>query len=775
MRKTHWGQRASACVLGTLLPLSNVAAQQAEASADYSSIEVQPERSEAAMLREREAVPLETIVVIGEKVGRTLEQTTSSAAVVSGEQLQDYGDDSVADVLQRTANASVGIDGDISLRGVNGLGAEGYETGQPVISTYVDGIAVDGVGQQGNVLDLFDIDQVEVLRGAQSTSQGRNALAGAVVVNTREPTEEWTLSTRMRLAELNERQYAMAGGGALGAGFAFRLVADHQSDDGFITNVTRDESDWNRQQDTLLRGRLAWRPAFAPDFDALLTVGGAWRKGGGASFNSETPSNDETHRKAYDDLPNQQKSRSLPASLRLRHAFTPQLELTSTTGLIRSTNDLDRDYDGTAAANGANIYDQRGRSTTQELRLNVRDWHGLTGLVGVYAGRFRDGYEYYSSDFPTALSEVLPVPVVGDLLAARVDQTILQDDEADNVAVFTEFDYAVTERLTLITGLRYDREKSETFSNYEITRADLFVVTPEQAALLDPLLSQAPLIPALPALQAVGIIPGTGGGQTAGATYDALLPKLGLRYAFTPDVTGFLTYTEAYRAGGADVNTQDGSIRAYQPEYTQTGETGFRIRVPSLRLQSRLNVYYTRWRDQQVLILDPESQGFYTDNAANSKLYGAEWENALRVGARSSVYLNGGYAHTRFEHYVNSTGDYSGKRFVTAPQWTAGAGFVARPGWLAGWFASSSFSFTDTAYSTPENQNDERADARRVLDARIGYETDHLSIVAFGRNLLDDDYALYRYSRPDRLAYPAGHGVGYGPPRVLGIQVTLDL
>jgi iron complex outermembrane receptor protein len=345
--------------------------------------------------RATDAVELEEIVVIGEKVGRTVAQTTSSVAVTTAQSAADYGDDSVSDVVNRTANASVGIEGDISLRGVDAGGAEGYGSGQPVISTYIDGIAIDPIGQGGNVLDIFDVEQVEVLRGAQSTSQGRNALAGAVVVNTRDPTDYWDLNARMRLAELTEREYALAGGGPLGAGFAFRLVGDYHSDDGFIRNVTLDDPDWNKKEDALLRGKLAWRPTFAPDFDALLTVGYTHRTGGLHELNREADSDgDSAHRESKDNVAGYAHQHSLPASLRLRYAFNETFELTSTTGMIRSGSKQLNDYDGTAQDNGYYKYDQIGRTLTEELRLNVRDWHGFTGLIGLYGGHYRDSFDY---------------------------------------------------------------------------------------------------------------------------------------------------------------------------------------------------------------------------------------------------------------------------------------------------------------------------------------------------------------------------------------------
>ena len=750
-------------------------AQQGEESPAYDTIAVGSE-APAPLTQESSNTPeLEEIVVIGEKVGRTLAKTTSSVAVTNNKTATDYGIDSVSDVIARTANASITNEGDFSLRGVNAGGAEGFGAGQPVISTYLDGVAIDQVGQSGNLMDLFDIEQVEVLRGAQSTSQGRNALAGAVVVNTREPTQEWNMVTRMRLAELNERQYAAAGGGPIGGGVAFRLAADYHTDDGFVRNTTLDDPDWNRKEDLLLRGKLGWRPTFAEGFDTLLTVGRSHRDGPTQPVNRVADGDDAESRTVQDNVPREADQTSIPASLRLRQLLGDHFELTSTTGVIHSKSHELADYDTSTEDHGTYSFDQKGRTLTQELRLNVRDWNGFTGLVGLYAGRFRYKVSNQGRDLYVKLGEVVALPVIGNLVAARVDFDLDEHHGADNVAAFTEFDYQFTERLTLIGGLRYDRERADIYSNYQITRADGFVVAPEQASQLDAVLSQIK-IPALAAFQAGGVTPGTGTGRAVDATYDALLPKIGLRYALTPDMNLFLTYVEAYRAGGAVVDTQNGDIVQYDPEYTHTVETGVRAAWFDRRLQTRSNLYYTKWTDQQVQVPNADGSALLTQNAADSTLYGVELENSLRIGAASSIYLNAGYAHARFDEYVTGDNDYSGNRFAKAPEWTGSTGGVARfvNGWLRGWFSSIAYTYTGTSYTTPANVARERGDAHGLLDLRLGYETSKVSIVAFGRNLLDDDYATYRASYRGGFGIEAGRAIAFGAPRVFGVQVDLS-
>ena len=74
------------------------------------------------------------------------------------------------------------------------------------------------------VLDMWDVRQVEILRGPQSTLQGRNTLAGAVVINTEDPSWEWQAKARVLLSDRQEQSYALALGGPIVADqLAFRL------------------------------------------------------------------------------------------------------------------------------------------------------------------------------------------------------------------------------------------------------------------------------------------------------------------------------------------------------------------------------------------------------------------------------------------------------------------------------------------------------------------------------------------------------------------------
>lgn len=158
------------------------------------------------------------ITVTGEKINRTLEQTQSSVVVVTDKQLREKEDHSLIDVFARTpgvynqsGNENWGIRG----VPVSGFDDQGPATLNGAVSVFVDGAVQPNRALTLSPMPLWDVEQVEVFLGPQSTTQGRNSLAGAVVIQTKNPTFEPSFSAQTNVGNYNERGGAVAGGGSI--------------------------------------------------------------------------------------------------------------------------------------------------------------------------------------------------------------------------------------------------------------------------------------------------------------------------------------------------------------------------------------------------------------------------------------------------------------------------------------------------------------------------------------------------------------------------------
>lgn len=560
------------------------------------------------------SLELSPLTVSGEKIGRTLEQTMTSVAVNTDADLRAHADEDLGDVFARTPGVySQAGNENWGIRGVpvSGFDDQGPATLNGAVSVFVDGAQQPNRSLTLGPVPLWDVEQVEVLMGPQSTTQGRNSLAGAVVVQTRNPTFEPDLRAQTRVGNYGEKGAAVAVGGALvDQVVAGRLAVDYQEGDGYIDNITVG-GDANPRRASTVRGKLLVLPN--DDLDVLLSYSrGENRQGENSSLRQDGRVRYykvASNTRAYDDL--EQDTGSAKVDYRLDDFWT----LTSQTTLTRADYRALLDFDQSATANREVHRRQDTRLFSEELRLGY-EGEDVRAFVGAYYGRT-------TNDFHDRLTNN------GALLG-----TARGDTQIDNQALFGELNWTFAPQWTLITGLRYDRERNRT----DVQQDDFS--TPGKVS----------------------------------KTFNALLPKLGLDYQFASNQYLGFTVQKGYRGGGVNVRA-GGAHVAYDPEYTTNYELSYRgaWREESVRL--RANLFYTDWKDQQVSMLDDSGNFSQIYNAANSTIKGLEV--FLEQDLTSQLSINAGLAYTdgRYGDFVTGDGeDMSGKPFLYAPRYKASTG-----------------------------------------------------------------------------------------------------
>ncbi|MEP2653375.1 MAG: TonB-dependent receptor plug domain-containing protein, partial [Paraglaciecola sp.] len=215
---------------------------------------------------------IEQIYIVGSKQELTLQEVDASVELFTEERLDAERIVDISDVLIRIPNvASNGAGSSVTIRGIGRTGSTG--SGQGVTSNiYIDGSPLSGTALNRGVTSLWDTQQVEVLRGSQSSIQGRNALAGAIVVTTAEPTYEESGKFRLSYAEHNTSQIAGAyGNSIIDEQLAFRVAADFQNTDGFIDSIYFDDNT-DKEERLLLRAKFLFEPKAIDDLTMKLTV-----------------------------------------------------------------------------------------------------------------------------------------------------------------------------------------------------------------------------------------------------------------------------------------------------------------------------------------------------------------------------------------------------------------------------------------------------------------------------------------------------------------------
>ncbi|HTO40259.1 MAG TPA: TonB-dependent receptor, partial [Rhizomicrobium sp.] len=223
---------------------------------------------------------LETVVVTGEKTARSLRDTAASVVVTTDRDIDNLAETyTTQDLLGRIPNIVVTSPGNNApaVRGLDGTGpaagADAFFAGtRPRLNYQIDGRTLGYNEALYLNAGLWDAQQMEVYRGAQSTLQGRNAIAGVIAIKTKDPTFDWEGSSRALIGNMGERELSGAISGPVSDNvLAFRLSADYRQSQAYahFTGYPEDENP-ARTSALGVRGKLLFTPV--PDVTSTLTV-----------------------------------------------------------------------------------------------------------------------------------------------------------------------------------------------------------------------------------------------------------------------------------------------------------------------------------------------------------------------------------------------------------------------------------------------------------------------------------------------------------------------
>jgi iron complex outermembrane receptor protein len=725
----------------------------------------------SVVAQESPSVVLEEVIVTGHKIARSLQDTPSSVAVINSNQIEERDISEFSEFVLTTANAhSATADGGFSIRGIDAFSVTGGGDSF-LASVYVDGAPLPRRLIRSG-FSTWDTSQVEILRGPQSTLQGRNALAGAVVLSTTTPTQEWEGRFRAQLGEDGEQEVAFAGGGGLVEDqLAFRFSAETKDFDGFNKNTTRNKPSGFTDNE-LYRLKLLLTPSNVPDFSALLSLTHATEKYGSITTNVPASGSPYNRRVVTNNDPQTTYSDTDLASLKLDYQLNDYWSLTS----VSTYTDVDASYvdydnDDGPQTLAARSFSENNKTLSQEIRLTI-EHEKLTGLIGAYyfdqkidtAGSGERRFTlasvgvtapFFQSQFgldpATASFVVSQYAPLDPALIGSIESTTR---EISSAALFVDATYEISEKWEVYAGLRWDREKQKNASN-----ARRVLLNAE--AIPDATIYPFPLNQLVAAINAQLLANVDNANQEiplVDANFNEVLPKIGFSYHWTEDLTTSITLQRGYRSGGVGVNPAKSSAFQFAPEFTTNYEFSLRSAWLDGALIANANIFYIDWEDQQVDVqLSSNSFDYETQNAGSSSIKGFELELNYVVSSALSLYGSVGQAKTRFEQFdvvIPTQGgepvvfDLAGRSFQDAPEWTASIGMTYKPfvavfaNLNANYAGSSSAELNPSIGGLLESDSnfDLQNESRLLVNAQIGYEWDSLGVYLIASNLFDEEY-----------------------------------
>ncbi len=676
----------------------------------------------------------EEIIVYGENIPRPFLDSNTSVNIQTAADIERSSDVSIQDVFKRTANVvatGTGIQSfDFSIRGINtdGVGGAGQEGLATII---IDGANTTRVQSARGISSLFDIESIEVLRGPQSTNQGKNSLAGAVIVTTKNPEFERTTTVRADYGEYNTSQFALAHTGPITDELAYRIIVDRQATDGFIENPVRGEDDYAYGESLSGRVKLLYAPQSIP-LEILLSYTRL-----SSDQNNDIDIYDVENKRflSLNPLDAKMDSDQSLTTLNMDYEFSDRWSLQS----ITTYNDFSSSDNTNAFAVTLPNEDERWKALiaqeefTQELRLNYNG-HALTGVIGLYYS------DYESLDTRDGIGLVSFRTPFGP---ANVDIDFYSPTEIETKAVFGEVDYKLNDRLTLTAGFRYEQLR------FDLLTDGLIVLQPFNVPFRDLTLE-------------------------GGKDQDIFLPKLAVNYALAEQQKVGFTYSEGYRPGGVDLDIFGGSgVTQYESEHTKNYELSYKGLLLGSRLSVNANLFFIDWTDMQTSGSAQIRSG--TFNAGESTVYGGEFETRWFPDHDSEIYFNIGYTKTNFDSFFTcgqaaptAACDFTGNEFANSPNLTAAVGGY----WHVGNFVlGAESSYRGSSYDDITNTFE--VDSLTVANLSATWKRDSLSLKLYANNVFDRVISIRNTQtvQDNPSVEPQELGL-LSNPRVVGLRVS---
>ncbi|TAK54538.1 MAG: TonB-dependent receptor [Gammaproteobacteria bacterium] len=629
---------------------------------------------------------------------------------------------------------------------------------EPAVGVVLDGVFLGKAN--ANLLDLYDVDQIEVLRGPQGTLFGKNTIGGLVTVRSRRPSGEFHAGASASIGNYGRRDLKAMLEMPLGDGeFSIRLSGLRKTMDGYYINeATGDRI--GAEDSTMGRLVAVWRPGDAFDLTVIADI---VRDKGDAAVerNSSPPGSGACFfgycALTYGDLfrvrindPNFIDSKTSGVAIEANWHFGPGT-ITWVSGLRHTDDRSAVDLDGDVVTLLAYPREQLINQFSQELRIATDVGEKLDYVAGL---------TYYKQWYTQIQQQIVDCTLVGacppavPVGAVQIPLGAHAQQDGKAYAVFAQANYQTSPRTRLTIGGRYSWEDKE------------FSLRPPGYNLAPP--EFAPFV-------------------KADASFGELTPKLGFDFRRSDTQFWYLSYSTGFKAGGFNGRSNTVSdIGPYNPEKVRGVEAGLKAEWLQRRLRTNFAAFYNRYTDMQVDVIIPSDVGAgqqtVVRNAAEAYTAGFELESTLVPADGLMINVNLGYLRARYVDFLanltpadflaGAVADHSDLKLRRAPEWTGLLGLTYDIGLgSAGTLSLAGSSSYSSAYETDvTNDLFARRPAAWLVDASVAYQpaSERLRLAVYVKNLTDRQFVDNGINAGGLLAFNEPNR-----PRTYGIELAV--
>ncbi|WP_298123711.1 TonB-dependent receptor [Brevundimonas sp.] len=702
--------------------------------------------------QEPEVTSVDDIIVSARRRDEALKDVPVAVTALGGARLEQTGGTDLTVLQQQTPNATVQVargSNSTLISFIRGVGQQDPLWGfEPGVGLYIDDVYV--ARPQGAVLDVFDIQRIEVLRGPQGSLYGRNTVGGAIKYVTSRLSPETEVSVKAAYGSFNQIDFLGRASVPLSDDFRVGAAVARYTRDGYGTNLNTGAEHYDKDV-TAFRASAEWTPrdevfvrlTYDRTADDSAPRHGHRELAGVGVGAGVQPSVYDTFAGIGDENSVETEGFALTVQAEVSDNWTVKAIAARREG----RTDTVIDFDNTPAPTLDIPAYYEDSQTTLEFQ-GLFDYDRIQGVVGLF---YLDGRA--EGAFDTILGGAGIVIGTGGFV------------ETTSLSAFFDVNFDITDRLHLSIGGRYTLDDK----TGDVFRANYL------GATRSPLLGGTVRAPLLVRTD-----------YTNAKTFDQFTPKVALSYDFSDAITGYASFSQGFKSGGFDMRGDavftPNTVNGYDPETVDSYELGLKGRVGILSFSSA--VFYNEYQDQQVTTQVPAVGGIasFVDNVGQSTFYGAEFEGALSLTDSLTANFAVGYLNSEFDEFLryNLTTmvfeDISSQVVLqNAPEWTGYLGLTWN-GMLAGGelvvTPQVSYRGDYSQFEFPNPILDQEAYALVDLSAVWTSPDDRFTVGIFGKNLTEEEYRVGGYNFPGALFNNSIIGY-YGPPRTVTASIQV--
>ena len=643
-------------------------------------------------------------------------ETPVSLTTINSDVIESRGAQHVEDILNLAPNVNISAG---ASRGqffqIRGIG-ERSQFSSPLNPSV--GLIIDGIdfSRTGGAATLFDIEQVEVLRGPQGTRFGTNALAGVINLQSKQPTDELDIHFETGIAEYGTRSLGLAiGGPVIEDTLLGRLSIHSHRSDGYMDNDFLNRSNTQDRDELTARGQLKW--LINNDLTVDLNLLHLNIDNGYDAFTLDNSRN------SLSDEPGQDTQHTNAIALKTDWRASSAVQIQTATSYSKS--DIVYSYDADWGFVGQFAPGLFPYSATEEFKRGRENYGFELKALSNEDGRLFSG----RSEWVIGVNFLMQNE---DLDLSSDFGDLINEYETENISLFAQLDTKLSQKLTLITGLRIEHFEADYKDSNGIdidTNEVLF------------------------------------GG------------KLGLNFQINDDHLLYTSLSRGYKSGG--INNNDAlpaSELEFDTEYMWTLETGVKSLWLEGDLMTSISIFYSSRRDAQVKSSVPVGIGAFEDsvtNAAKGNNYGLEAEIDWSATDDIRLFTAVGLLHASFDSYENPRlVGIEDRRMAHAPAYTFTVGTEVA--------ISPSLTFNANVEGKDEfyfsNSHNAKSNSYALTNASLEYRTGDWTMTLWGRNLFDKEYATrgFFFGNNPAKGYVDENYIQLGDPRVVGLSLAWD-